>query len=150
MRNPERQNSVNEVIRNNLKALGRVGASMVLSMQNQATLDDLERFLCEVKSNDSMLTNLVRMLSDKNIIKGTFLCQFASSDGLIGLCKLYNHYKTHFLTLQAQDKNERSRSDTTLLYLIERFVLQILVKLNTVLTPFARIQKDNQAYQNPA
>lgn len=74
MRNPERQNSVNEVIRSNLKAIGRVSASIVLSMQTKAASDDLSSLLFEVKSNDSMLTNLVRMLADKNIVKGTFLC----------------------------------------------------------------------------
>lgn len=104
MRNPERQNSVNEVIRSNLKAIGRVSASIVLSMQTKASSDDLSSLLFEVKSNDSMLTNLVRMLADKNIVKGTFLCQFVASDGLIGLCKLYNHYKSFFLNLQQTDK----------------------------------------------
>lgn len=74
MRNPERQNSVNEVIRSNLKAIGRVSASIVLSLQTKAASDDLSSLLFEVKSNDSMLTNLVRMLADKNIVKGTFLC----------------------------------------------------------------------------
>jgi len=150
MRNPERQNSVNEVIRSNLKAIGRVSASIVLSMQTKAASDDLSSLLFEVKSNDSMLTNLVRMLADKNIVKGTFLCQFVASDGLIGLCKLYNHYKSFFLNLQQTDKSNESQTNKTLLYLIERFALQIIVKLNTLIMPFCKIQKDNQAYANPA
>ena len=44
--------------------------------------------------------------------------------------------------------NDRSESEKKVLLLAERFVMHILVKLNTLLTPFSRVQKDNQAYMN--
>lgn len=73
LRAPERQNSVNEVIRVNLKSIGKISAQMVKSV-NTSEQPNFKALLLQVKSNDSMLTHLLKALTDTKLVKGTFLC----------------------------------------------------------------------------
>jgi len=41
-------------------------------------------------------------------------------------------------------------ADKVTLYLVERYALTSLVKLNQMLMSFCRLAKDNMAYSNPA
>jgi enoyl-[acyl-carrier-protein] reductase (NADH) len=77
MRNPERQNSVNEVIRCNLKSIGVTCAQMVQAIEVQQT-ENLDSLLGQVKQNDGSLSHLLKALTDSKYVKGTFLCQFAA------------------------------------------------------------------------
>jgi hypothetical protein len=61
---------------------------------DQITLDHPQTALMELKRNDSLLTYLLKTFNDHRSVKGTFLCQFVASDGLIGLCKAYNNVKS--------------------------------------------------------
>jgi hypothetical protein len=49
-----------------------------------------------------------------------------------------------------QEAEKSAVADKTTAYLTERFTLQILIKLNSLLMQFCKLQKDNQAYVNPS
>lgn len=98
------QNSVNEVIRHNLKTIGKTAADMVKAMPLTCAETDIPALLSHVKANDSMLSHILKLLSDTKYLKGTFLCQFVACDGLIVLCKQFNEYKKLVLRLQQRDK----------------------------------------------
>ena len=147
MANPERQNSVNEVIRGNLKAFARAVAKMVQSLTLKISLDCPDTLVKEVRRNDSLLTYLLKIFTDQRTVKGTFLCNFVAQDGLIALCRLYNDVKDLYIWLQEARPTHPAKRK---LYIAERFALTSLVKLNQMMGPFIKLMKDNQAYQNPA
>ena len=72
------------------------------------------------------------MIKQKSV-KGTFLCQFVASDGLIAICKSYNALKQLFLDLNKNPDFEVARL----------FTLANLVKVNQIIAPFYKLIKDN-------
>ena len=72
---------------------------MVKAMPLNCTVDEPSALLAHVKSKDSMLSHMLKLLSDTKYLKGTFLCKFVACDGLVILCKQYNEYKKLVLKL---------------------------------------------------
>lgn len=62
-------------------------------------LSNTYKLLKETKQTDSLLNYLFKIVKQK-AIKGTFLCQFVASDGLIALCYSYNALKALFIKLK--------------------------------------------------